>query len=146
MISLYHDCGYSLEKDERLGNETRYALVKRNGEDYFCAAQKQNQTEQIEYLLSRLSINKTPWRGRDYSWTNKMARIAWNETSELQHRLFAEYSKRPKCIYAGNNNQPIAFPHREEEEIIRYAAFRLTSSNRRQACVGHGIFGGYRFF
>lgn len=146
LISLYHDCGYSLEKNERLGNEARYAWVKRNGEDYFCTAQKQNQTEQIEYLLSRLSINKTPWRGRDYSWTNKMARIAGNETSELQHRLFAEYSKRPKCIYAGNNNQPIAFPHREEKEIIRYAAFRLTSSNRRQACVDHGIFGGYRFF
>lgn len=146
LISLYHDCGYSLEKNEKLGNEFRYTWVKRNGGVYSCDTQKRNQKNKVGYLLSSLSIDKTPWQERDRSWTNRMERVTRTETSELQHKLFVEYSRRPKCVYAGNSNQPIAFPYREEEEIIRYAAFRLTSSSGRQACVDHGIFGGYRFF
>lgn len=146
LISLYHDCGYSLEKNESLGNKFRCTWVKRNGEAYSYNAQKRNQEKRIEYLLESLSINKTLWRERDHTCTNRMERIAQTEISELQHRLFMEYSKHPKCVYAGSSNQPIAFPCREEEEIIRYAAFRLTPSNGRQACVDHGIFGGYRFF
>lgn len=145
LTALYHDCGYSLEKDEELSRRVHYnAIDPRN--IYSYDTQRRNQKNKIGQLLSELSVDKTLWRERDCNWTNRMERSTRTVTSKLQHDLFMEYSRRPKCVYAGGSNQPIAFPCRGEDEIISYAAFRLTSSNKRGACVDHGIFGGYRFF
>ncbi len=145
LTALYHDCGYSLEKNEELSHRFCYNRIEPRSTCSYNA-QRRNQKNRVSHLLSDLSIDKTPWRERGRNWTNRMERTERTETSKLQHNLFAEYINRPKCVYAGDSNQPIVFPYRSEDEIISYAAFRLTSSNRRSACVDHGIFGGYRFF
>ena len=146
LTALYHDYGYRLEKDENL--EQKFKQVRKRTDASSCTYEslKRRQKSVVGYLLNSLSIEKTPWRERDYCWMSRSTRSQQTETDKLRHQVFEEYSRRPRCIYAGTCEQPIAFPNRPEEDIIQYAVFRLTPSQNRRACIDHGIFGGYQMF
>jgi len=156
LTCLYHDCGYTFEKDNTLAQQLARDVCSSWVNDSI-----ENRAAKAPYRLGMakfretIELQQSIWQSkRRFSYCRQ--RVGQSSTMQpccvecrAMYAIEDYYYHAPKRLFMTNSNNPICFPIRKSNEISRYFAYRLLpldEPTEKSSCIDHGIAGGCLFF
>jgi len=157
LTCLYHDCGYTLEKDQTLAQQLAKAVNSSWARDTIeqQAAKHPYQLGMTQFRKS-MELRRSIWCSQgsnSYCRSKQMHKNLIDQYDCVECRAILNiedyYRHATKTLYSIGSATPIYFPIRKSSEINRYFAYRLLTFDTpvsKTGCIDHGIAGGYLFF
>lgn len=157
LTCLYHDCGYALEKNEKMAQQLTKAVSSAwNNGTIEQKAKRYPYWLGIAEFRKNMKLLQSIWQRKGYHSScpkKHLQKNLINQHTDIEYRAIWDiqdyYQRVPKVLYLSNSEIPVHFPVRKSNEINRYFAYRLLTIDtpvKRIGCIDHGIAGGYLFF